>query len=98
MNSVLTILAPTPDPRFPTKPGAVREWCINSAAIDVKNKCAIVNNEDGKVYRWSFVTNSLIDTQTLAPATGEAYTPTVIGPDGAIYAINNATLFCCSGN
>jgi hypothetical protein len=28
----------------------------------------------------------------LAAPTGEAYTCTVIGPDGAVYAINNATL------
>ncbi len=32
---------------------------------------------------------------TLAPPTGEAYTPTVIGPDGAVYAVNNAQLFSC---
>ena len=24
---------------------------------------------------------------------GEAYTPTFVGPDGSVYAINNATLF-----
>jgi len=32
----------------------------------------------------------------LAPPTGEAYTSTAIGPDGAVYAINNAVLFCCA--
>ena len=61
------------------------EWCINSAAIDPFNKCAVVNSEDGKMYRWDFTTNTLSPPVTLAAATGEAYTPTVIGPDGALY-------------
>ena len=30
---------------------------------------------------------------TLTAGIGEAYTPTLIGPDGTVYAINNATLF-----
>jgi hypothetical protein len=87
----------TPDSDFnPCQyPNAVREWCINSAAIDVINQCAVVNSEDGHVYRWSFITNSLSTGLKLEPPTGEAYTPTVIGPDGAVYAINNAKLFCC---
>jgi hypothetical protein len=34
----------------------------------------------------------------MAAATGEAYTPTAIGPDGAVYAINNAELYCCVGS
>ncbi len=29
----------------------------------------------------------------LNPPIGEAYTPTEIGPDGTVYAINNATLY-----
>jgi hypothetical protein len=90
MNEVLTVLGPSPDPR-----GGVREWCINTAAIDSNNKCAVINSEDGHVYRWSFVTNTLSSPFNMAAATGEAYTPTVIGPDGAVYAINNATLYCC---
>jgi hypothetical protein len=73
----------------------VREWCINSAAIDATNKCAFVNSEDGHAYRWNFTTNSLTAAFPMAAATGEAYTPTIIGPDGANYAINNATLYCC---
>ncbi|MGB8169650.1 MAG: hypothetical protein WCF18_19270 [Chthoniobacteraceae bacterium] len=94
MNTVLTVAGVTPDEEYVGSfPNAVREWCINSAAIDVVNKCAVVNSEDGKLYRWDFSTNSLSTGLTLAPPTGEAYTPTVIGPDGAVYAINNATLF-----
>ena len=91
MKEVLTVLGPTPEGAAP----AVREWCINSAAVDPINKCAVVNSEDGGVYRWDFLTNTLSPRLTLAAATGEAYTPTVIGPDGAIYAINRAMLNCC---
>jgi hypothetical protein len=89
MLEILTILGPTP------QGGGVREWCINSAAIDSTNKCAVVNSEDGHVYRWDFTTNTLSPAFPMAAATGEAYTPTLIGPDGAVYAINNAELYCC---
>lgn len=92
MNEVITVLGRTPNGNLP----GFDEWCINSAAIDPINKCAIVNSEDGHVYRWSFATNSLSQGLQLAPPTGEAYTSTAIGPDGAVYAINNATLFCCA--
>jgi hypothetical protein len=95
MNEVLTILGPTPDPLHS---GGVREWCINSAAIDTGNKCAVVNSEDGHVYRWDFTTNMLSTAFPMATATGESYTPTLVGPDGAVYAINNAELYCCQAN
>jgi hypothetical protein len=91
MSEVLTVLGPTENTNLP----GVTEWCINSAAIDAANKCAVINSEDGHVYRWDFTTNSLSQGLSLAPATGEAYTSTLIGPDGAVYAINNAQLFCC---
>jgi len=99
MNPFLTVKGVTPDPGHDqTYPNAVREWCINSAAIDPINHCAVVNSEDGNLYRWDFTKatdapGQLTPALYLAPATGEAYTPTVIGPDGAVYAINNATLF-----
>ncbi len=92
MSEVLTILGPTANPNL----AGVDEWCINSAAIDMANKCAVINSEDGHVYRWDFTTNSLTQGLKLAPPTGEAYTSTLIGPDGAVYAINNASLFCCA--
>lgn len=94
MKEVLTILGPTTNNELP----GVREWCVNSAAIDPINKCAVVNNEDGIMYRWDFTTNKLTSHVVLAQATGEAYTPTVIGPDGAVYAINRAVLNCCVKN
>ena len=99
MNPFITVKGVTPDAEHTASfPNAVREWCINSAAVDAINRCAIVNNEDGSVYRWDFTkatdtAGQLSPALVLAPPTGEAYTPTVIGPDGTVYAINNATLF-----
>jgi hypothetical protein len=93
MKEVLTIAGQTPDPDFPDHPGAVREWCINAAAVDPFTDSILVNSEDGRYYRWDLTTNTLTEGITLTTATGEAYTPTVIGVDGTAYAINNATLF-----
>jgi hypothetical protein len=89
MNVVATVDGPTPDGPAPE----VREWCINSAAIDLVGKAAMVNSEDGKLYRWDFTTNTLSEAITLTPGVAEAYTPTLIGPDGTVYAINDALLF-----
>ena len=93
MKDVLTIAGPTPDDEFPGFPGAVREWCINTAAVDPFTKSILVNNEDGKLYRWDLTSNSLIQPVTLTAGIGEAYTPTLIGVDGIVYAINNGILF-----
>lgn len=94
MNEVITVIGATPDPDFTAQfPGAVKEWCINSAAVDPAGKCAIINSEDGKVYRWDFTSNTLMQTVVLTAGIGEAYTPSLIGPDGTVYVINNATIF-----
>jgi hypothetical protein len=90
MNVVMEQIGRTPDG---PPAGAVREWCINSAAIDPVTKSAIVNSEDGINYRWDFTTNTLSQQVSLSPGVGEAYTPTVIGPDGTVYAINDAVLY-----
>lgn len=92
MQEVITVTGITPDLSHGGLP-AVREWCINTAAIDPYTKSAIVNSEDGTVYRWDFTTNSLLQSLSLTSGRGEAYTPTVIGPDGTVYAINDAILF-----
>jgi hypothetical protein len=91
MAEVQTILGPTPDSEF--APPAVREWCINSGAIDKVHKSVVANSEDGKLYWWDLTSNSFTQQITLTAGVGEAYTPTVIGPDGTVYAINNARLF-----
>jgi hypothetical protein len=71
----------------------VYEWCINTTAIDPFTNAAIINSENGVVYRWDFASNTLSQSVVLTTGRGEAYTPTVIGPDGAVYAINDAVLF-----
>jgi hypothetical protein len=87
MKEVLTILGPTPHGN------GVTEWCLNSAAIDPATKSVLVGSEDGKFYRWNLTTNTLSEVVTLTAGLGEAYTPSVIGVDGQVYAINNAILF-----
>jgi hypothetical protein len=52
----------------------------------------MANSEDGKLYRWDLTTNTFTQAITLSPGVGEAYTPTVIGADGTVYAINQAIL------
>ena len=94
MKEVLTIAGPTPDSAYTnTYPNAVREWCINSAAVDPSTKSVLANNEDGKLYRWDLTSNTLTQTNMLTSGIGEAYTPTIVGVDGVVYAINNATLY-----
>lgn len=94
MKEILTIAGPTPDEdQVGQFPNAVREWCINTAAIDPFTKCALVNNEDGVLYRWDFTTNTFTESVVLTLGRFEAYTPTLIGPDGTVYAINDARLF-----
>jgi len=45
------------------------------------------------VYRWDFASDTLSQRVRLTDGLGEAYTPTTIGADGTIYAINDAVLF-----
>jgi hypothetical protein len=92
MSEVLTVTGVTSQAGG-SYPNAVTEWCINTTAIDPFTKAAIINSEDGVVYRWDFTTNTLLQRLTLTAGRGEAYTPTAIGPDGTVYAINDAILF-----
>lgn len=87
MKEIITILGVTPDPS-----GGVKEWCINSAAVDPFTKSVLANSEDGKLYRWDLTSNSFTQRITLSTGIAEAYTPTLIGSDGTVYAINQAVL------
>jgi len=89
MKEVLTILGPTPNTSLP----GVKEWCINTAAVDPATHSILAGSEDGKLYRWDLYTNTLSQSIVLSSGLGEAYTPTLIGPDGTVYAINNSILF-----
>jgi hypothetical protein len=91
LKPVQTILSPVHDPGEPA--GARYEWCINSAVVDPADDSVIVNSEDGTLYRWDMARNILAEKIHLNRPRPEAYTPTLIGPDGTVYAINNATLY-----
>lgn len=92
MQEVLTILGPTLSPTGNSN-GTVREWCINSGAIDPFTGSALANSEDGTIYRWDFASGSFTQKVVLTAGVLEAYTPTLIGADGTVYAINDAILF-----
>lgn len=97
MKEVISVVGPTPDDEYAGVPGAVREWCVNTIAVDPFTHSAIVPSEDGKAYRWDFHSNSLTESITFPQAIGEAYTPTTIGVDGTVFVISNATLFAIGG-
>jgi hypothetical protein len=91
MREVLTKLGPTFESGTS---GPIKEWCINTMAADPARKSILVNSEDGILYRWDLPTNELVQPIRLNNGLGQAYTPTAIGPDGAVYAISNARLYC----
>jgi len=91
MKPVKTILSPLHEPGTPA--GARYEWCINSAVVDPADDSVFVNNEDGMLYRWDLASNTLSEKIRLNAPRGEGYTPTLLGPDGTVYAINNAILY-----
>lgn len=90
MKEVLTQLGPTPEAGGP--PGSVREWCINTAAVDPSTRSVLINSEDGILYRWDLQADRFSEQVVLNSGVAQSYTPTTIGPDGRIYAVNNAIL------
>ena len=53
-------------------PNAVYEWCINTAAVDPFTAAALINSEDGTIYRWDFASNSLLQRVSLTSGRSEA--------------------------
>ncbi len=90
MREVITVLGPTPSSEYP---GGVEEWCINTAAVDAATQSVLMNSEDGRLYRWHLPSNTLSESIGLNNGYAQSYTPTAIGPDGRVYAVNNARLF-----
>jgi hypothetical protein len=100
MNVVTAVAGVTPDPAGIAAGdlNAVKEWCINSAAVDSFDKYIILNSEDGNCYVWD--PNATITGGTSFPYSypltagiGEAYTPTIIGYSQMFFAISNAQLY-----
>jgi Bacterial Ig-like domain (group 3) len=94
MREVLTVIGPTADVanRSASLPYAVREWCINSPAINPATNSVFFPSEDGNIYRWNLVTNSLDQFVRLNVGIGEPYVPTIVGPDGTVFTLNGGTM------
>ncbi len=87
MQTVLTQLGPTPSPE-----GGVYEWCDSNAVVDPATDSVLITSEDGRLYRWNLATNALTESIALGGGLDQAYTPTLIGPDGSVYAVSNGLL------
>lgn len=94
MREVQTVIGPTADRenRGPGLPNAVREWCINTPAVNPATNSVFMPSEDGNLYRWNLVTNSLDQFVSLNPGIGLPYVPTLIGPDGQVYTLNGGAM------
>lgn len=93
MREVLTAIGCVPD----TGTGlTVREWCVNTGAVNPPTSSVFCPSEDGRLYRWNLAANSITETIILGHPIGDPYVPTIIGPDGSIYAINGNKLFSVS--
>ncbi len=84
------MLDPTP---VPGASGATYAWCVNSAVVDAASRSVFAGSEDGALYRWDLAANALTQSVQLTQPGPQAYTPSVVGPDGLIFAIANGTLY-----
>ena len=61
--------------------------------MDPLTSSVLMNSEDGSLYRWHLPSNVLSERIGLNNGYAQSYTPTAIGADGRVYAVNNARLF-----
>ena len=94
MREVLTVIGPTADKenRSASLPNAVREWCIDTPAVNPATNSVYIPSEDGHIYSWNLASNSLTQFLQLNAGIGLPYVPTIIGPDGQVYTLNGGTL------
>ncbi len=99
MREVLSAIGPTPDENALSFefPYAVREWCINTAAVNPGTNSVYLPSEDGHIYSWNLATNSLSQGVELNQGIGQPYVPTIVGPTGIVYTLNGGTLFALGG-
>jgi len=99
MREVLTVIGPTADKenRSASLPYAVREWCIDTPAINPATNSVFIPSEDGHIYSWNLASNSLTQFLQLNAGIGLPYVPTIIGPDGQVYTLNGGTLSAMGG-
>src|SRR5262249_2986748 len=93
MREIFTMSGPTPDAEHFEIPAAVREWCINTSAVNPATQSVFTPSEDGNLYRWNLGTNSFSQVARLTPGGGEPYVPSVVGPDGTVFTLNGGTVF-----
>ncbi len=90
MRIVQEIFSPTQMPK--DGPNALSEWCCNMGVFDPFAGAIFASNEDSYVYRWDLNHNTLAERIEMRNPFVEAYTPSLIGPDGAVYSINMGQL------
>ena len=99
MRIVRSVIGCTPDTEYlsSTYPQAVREWCVNTVAVNPATMSIFAASEDGRLYRWNLAANALTECVRLGAAFGEPYVPNAIGPDGVVYTLNGGRLMAVGG-
>ncbi len=87
MRELLTV------PGFTYGGASVREWCVNTAAVDPATHSIFASSEDGQIYRWNVASNGIAEVVPLTAGISEPYVPVCVGPDGGVYTLNGGFIF-----